>query len=194
MTIEDDELRELLIKCDKDNINIENAKLIVSRLSQLSCNYYCKNFIVVYGSLRKGQYNYNSIRETFGKENFIFIKDQLIEYAQLYDLGDFPAICHASYRHSVKGELMYCSNEVFQSIKEMETLVGYKEGQVAMYEMTRTGSMACMPITYYEAGPSLMNKIKSSPHLYPLIQEGDWIDYIEGVEANTINTDMYNYD
>lgn len=191
MAIEDEKLKDLLSKVDPNNPSKEDSKAISIRLDQMSSDQYSKNFIIVYGSLRKGQYNYNRMKDMFGDKSFIHIRNEIIQYAMLYDLGEYPAACHASYRHSIKGELMYCNDDVYKYIKDMELGAGYIETQASVFKRTQMGSMSCTFITYYEAGVQLTNMIRANPNLYPIVGSGDWVDYIQGVEATTLKEVNY---
>lgn len=176
--IKDEELLKLLSL----DVGSKERQLILGRLADLPNEEFKNNFIFVYGSLRKDHYNYQKIRNMFGKNSLIYITDQKIEYAKLYDLGSYPAIIRAGYNDRVVGEIMYCSNEVYKAIEEMELGSGYIKDNTNIFIRTYYGSLRCTWITYYSAGIELTKSIKNNVVKYPLVTSGDWSDYLLGVE------------
>ena len=86
---------------------------IITLLDKLVFTAYSNNFIFVYGSLRKDQYNYDRIRRQFGDDSFIHIDTLEMRNVKMYDLGEYPAVTTAKYEDIVVGDLMYCSDEAY---------------------------------------------------------------------------------
>lgn len=110
-----------------------------------------------YGSLRKGEYNYESFVRAYGEENFQYINTKTIPGYQLYSLGSYPMILKDPNGSLVVDEFLV-SPEVANSIRRMEIGAGYKEGEI-------DGAL----IYYYEEG---------SPY-YPKVESGDWSKYLK---------------
>lgn len=126
------------------------------------------NLIAVYGSLRPGDYNYESFKEQFKDEIEIYQNERVLSNLSLYDLGNhsYPA---ATFRggseFSIKVTLLKVSNRVKHLIDAMETGANYQIDTVFTSEGLRA--------TIY-----LMNR--TSLERYPnriLIEDGDWLKY-----------------
>lgn len=80
------------------------------------------NYILVYGSLRKGEYNFNSFKSLFGDE-FKYVKTMQINGYDLFSLGAYPAIKEG--KGDLIVDLINCSDECKNSIDRMELGAGY---------------------------------------------------------------------
>jgi len=153
---------------------------VISALTKTTVDEYCRNFLVVYGSLRKGEYNFKRVISKYGKNSFAYIRSHDITFAELYDLGDYPAIIRGIWGDVVVGDIMYCSDEVFSMIEEMELNSGYRHATTRVYDPT-LGSIKVCVLPYYEAEPGLRNRIASQSALYPRVKSGDWSVYLKNV-------------
>lgn len=81
--------------------------------------------IVVYGSLRKGAYNYNRMK-MFG--DIEYIKTTTLEGWDLYSLGPYPGIKQGN--GTIVVDLLEVDNTVYNYILAMEQGAGYKEETV----------------------------------------------------------------
>jgi gamma-glutamylcyclotransferase (GGCT)/AIG2-like uncharacterized protein YtfP len=77
--------------------------------------------LAVYGTLRKGQYNFNRFDLTY-------LKTETIQGWDLYDLGPYP--CAVPGEGILTVEIMECDEYNYQIIKGMELGAGYKEAEV----------------------------------------------------------------
>lgn len=121
--------------------------------------------IFVYGSLRKGEYNY---REEMGEP----ICTGHIHKAQLYSLGAFPAIVASDDEaDTVTGEVYDLADKQFASIDRMEVGAGYELRPVLVWwkEIDRNFN-----------GDG--NPLEAEAYFYPAVQDwfgpridnGDW--------------------
>lgn len=82
-------------------------------------------YIAVYGSLRKGEYNYNSFKRMYG-DDYEYIKTSSILGYNIYDLGSYPGLkVSQNPDDRVIIDIMKCSKECFNSINRMELGAGY---------------------------------------------------------------------
>lgn len=79
-------------------------------------------YIVVYGSLKLGKYNY----KRFPSQEYI--KDYQLDGYELYNLGPYPAICTG--KGKVKAEIHSVSDEDYLRIRRMEHGAGYSESKL----------------------------------------------------------------
>lgn len=86
--------------------------------------------IATYGSLRKGEYNYESFVRHYGEDNFVYISTHSIPGFKLYSMGAYPAAVSASAGEIVNDlvvDLFEVSIPVYESIRAMELGANYKE-------------------------------------------------------------------
>lgn len=159
----------------------KDPSIVLLALADTTEDQYEKNFLIVYGSLRKNQYNYHALRKEYGRDSLVFIKSEEIEYAKLYDLGMYPAVLRGIYYDRVIGDIMYCNDKVFKVIEEMELNSGYKTSTMRLYERTSSGSMKTIPLTYYAADAKLERMIIYNTTQYPQVESGDWSSYLTNV-------------
>ena len=86
-----------------------------------------RKVIIVYGSLRKGGFNYRPWLESKGA---MFLGKGKIKGFSLYDLGSFPAVIKGD--GEVVGELYEVSEEMFDKIDWMEKSAGYKKQEITV--------------------------------------------------------------
>jgi len=83
--------------------------------------------ICVYGSLRKGAYNFNRFVEIFGEDNIKYLKTKEITGFKLYSLGPYPGIKQTDNESDkLTIDLLHVTNEVYDAIYNMEIGAGYK--------------------------------------------------------------------
>lgn len=136
-------------------------------------------FLVAYGSLRRGQYNYKHYIEVYGEDNFSWECTTEITGYKMYDLGVYPAIVPVMDEltidrdgvlsldnHAVIVDVFRISTKVLKRIHSMETGAGYKFGTVTIPSLQRNGKSQ-MGILYYMS------------ELYPVVKDGDWVKYEE---------------
>lgn len=141
------------------------------------------NFLLVYGSLRKGQFNYKRIRSSFGTDSFIYLSTTKLQYSVLHDLGNYSALLGASYLKEVVVEIMYCSDKVAKAIKDMELDAGYRKTTYNMFLTTELGSMRGVTFSYYIADRDLCKEVTDNPLIYPLVECGDWVKYLKSTQV-----------
>ena len=84
-----------------------------------------KILIATYGSLRKGQYNYDRFKNHFGSE-FNYLKTSTISGYKLYDLGSYPGLKVSDNEEDVVViDVLEVSQECFDYIEVMEHGAGY---------------------------------------------------------------------
>lgn len=113
-----------------------------------------RKLIFVYGSLRKGEYNYEYFKGRFGSQ-FNYLDTLTIDNYDLYSLGSYPGIKKG------KGELIVdvieCSEEVKAGIDSMELGANYSINNVTHGKYTGD-------IYIYEGNVNETKKVK----------HGDW--------------------
>lgn len=81
--------------------------------------------ILVYGSLRKGEYNYDSFKEEYG-DDFQFVKELTLEGYKLYSLGVYPGIKKTNNKEDVLVvNKIQLSEEAYRDVDWMEIGAGY---------------------------------------------------------------------
>lgn len=95
--------------------------------------------VAVYGSLRKGEYNYNSFMRMYPKQ-LEYIKTETISGFKLFNLGSYPGINKGSESDKLVIDLFRVGERAFQSIDMMEKGAGYSvltletsEGDATLY-------------------------------------------------------------
>lgn len=124
-----------------------------------------KYLVLVYGSLRVGEYNYNRFKKYYGDEIKVVSQKVSIEGYYLHDLGSYPGIT-IDFNGDSKPlvcDLLEVSQRVKDSMDEMEFGAGYRED----FEETEFGKAT---IYVYEwLGSNISNKVES----------GDWSEYLK---------------
>ena len=178
MAITNKPLQEAIDLFLTDKTNIEYRNNILECMKNCSALSYEHNIIFVYGTLRRGQYNYDKIRTLFGDNSLVYLDTTRLSYLKLYDLGNYPAIIRGNHYDKVLGEVMYCTDEVFQAIKHMEIEAGYEETTSTYYSNTSSGSLRAMYLTLFTAGDKLVTLIYKHKSPYRRIECGDWSVYL----------------
>lgn len=195
-----------IIQKEIQQLTEENRVTTVARLKDYLVRFYSttspKNFLFVYGTLRKGQYNYTKLKALFGDKSIESIYTTESTYADLYDLGNYPVMIESKGSYTVIGEVIYCNDEVIKAIKEMEEGVGYKSEAVFLwlkgFGEKKEWKIISMPC--YVAGIELQEQVEKNPYKYPRIFSGDWYKYLKAVEIEDIRTpeqkmmEYYGYD
>lgn len=86
--------------------------------------------VAFYGSLRRGEYNYESFVRHYGAENYRYQKTSSISGFKLYSLGSYPAINKVKVGEESSNlivDVFEVSEPVYQSIRAMELGANYKE-------------------------------------------------------------------
>lgn len=85
--------------------------------------------IGVYGSLRKGEYNFERFVEAYGTTNIkVLSEGVVIEGYNLYNLGPYPAITKGDNNLTI--DVLSVSENVYNSIRAMELGAGYNEESI----------------------------------------------------------------
>lgn len=120
--------------------------------------------IFVYGSLRKGEYNFDRFVEIYGKDSIKVVDTNITLFGyRLYSLGPYPGLKPANEEDTksfVIGDILEVSQQVFNSITAMELGAGY------YIEVKEIKDHPCV-IYLYNGTTNERNFVK----------EGDWIDY-----------------
>lgn len=120
--------------------------------------------IFVYGSLRKGEYNFDRFVEIYGKDSIKVVDTNVTLFGyRLYSLGPYPGLKPANEEDTksfVVGDILEVSQQAFNSITAMELGAGY------YIEVKEIKDHACV-IYLYNGTTNEKNFVK----------EGDWIDY-----------------
>jgi len=96
------------------------------------------NNVLLYGSLRKGNYNYERFMDYFPK-GLEFKSTTTIKGFDLYDLGSYPGIKKSDDPEKVLVvDIMTCSDDCFNSINRMELGAGYSAETVMIDETPYT--------------------------------------------------------
>jgi gamma-glutamylcyclotransferase (GGCT)/AIG2-like uncharacterized protein YtfP len=119
-----------------------------------------KTKILVYGTLRKGQYNFDRIVNNYGSESMKYIETRTIEGFKMVSINDwYPAIIFYGNKHqTIVAEVMEVSSEAKSFIDRMEAGAGYTIKQVDGMDIY------CFVNDYFG------NK--------GVIESGDWVKYI----------------
>lgn len=117
--------------------------------------------VLVYGSLRKDEYNYNRFLQYYPDE-INYIKTLTIEGFDLYSLGPYPAIVKGE--GSLVVDLLDVSPEVKESFDGMELGAGYEIQQVEVDNE--------LVDIYVYVNPQRLNNNRK-------VQSGDWSKYLK---------------
>jgi gamma-glutamylcyclotransferase (GGCT)/AIG2-like uncharacterized protein YtfP len=171
-----DEIREL--------INENEIEQVLSFMFKKEYLTLSNNFLFVYGSLRKDEYNYNRIRTNYGGDSFMYICSASVNQISLYDAGSYPIGIGESLKDGsfkLAGDLMFCSNNARNSIDTMELSAGYKICSKSINVETTTfnnKSSEILLIDTFVADKSLEKYAKEN---YKLVTSGDWTKYLREV-------------
>lgn len=83
--------------------------------------------ILVYGSLRKEEYNYNRILDYFGVASIRVVEEnKVVEGFEMFNLGPYPAI-YPNPDKKIICDLIEVTEEVDEFIYDMEIGAGYEQ-------------------------------------------------------------------
>lgn len=124
------------------------------------------SYILTYGSLRKGNYNYEAFKNYFGS-NFKYVSTTKITGFKLYSLGAYPAIKKSgSIDDELVVDLIQVSDSVKDEVDAMELGAGYK---IVSKIIQIEGTTYPCDIYVYEYGVNEQNLVKS----------GDWTNFLK---------------
>lgn len=119
------------------------------------------NYILVYGSLRKGEYNYE-----YFKEGLEYVKTVQIPNYKLYSLGSYPGI-KKSNGNNIICDLMKVTDEKYgNSIDRMELGAGYSSTLVDI-----------------EGVKAILYPYEGSVREEDLVDSGDWSKHLKQEEV-----------
>ncbi len=126
-----------------------------------------KKYILVYGSLRKGAYNYDRFKDHYG-ENFNYLFTIQIEGFDLYDIsyGAYPGIKRNPAAGELTVDVIEVSSDCYDEIHEMEYHAGYTPVYTDIIH-DDTGYLYNCTMYIFD-GP-----VKAQDH----IPSGNWIKY-----------------
>lgn len=121
-----------------------------------------KRLIAVYGSLRKGEFNYDRFKSIF-KNDFEYRSTRVVYGWDLFDLGSYPGIKKSDNPNKMlMVDTMEVSEECFQAINAMELGAGYEaiEVEIGIHKAI---------IYQYNYGVNLNN----------IVESGNWSVYLK---------------
>lgn len=145
------------------------------------------NFIFVYGSLRKNEYNFRRINHNYGDASLMYICDAKLSYMKLYDAGEYPIAVNtindrniANKESTLYGEIMFCTNNARKAIDSMETSAGYNSicRGVRIMENNETYKDQIVLLDCYIAGGVLEDIAVKN---FKVVESGDWSKYLKEV-------------
>lgn len=122
-----------------------------------------KILVYVYGTLRKGQYNFDRINNNFGSDSIKKVSERVIEGFKMYTIHDwYPAVVYTGRpEDKIVVEEVKVTPEAKTFIDRMEAGAGYTIKQVDGLDIY------CMLEDDMDDG------------LTGVIESGDWVKYIE---------------
>ena len=118
-----------------------------------------KKKVAVYGSLRKGEYNYERFVDYF-KGGLEYLRTTVVRGYDLYDLGAYPGIRVSSdLSKELVVDIMECSDDCFKHIEAMEHGAGYNSVSITV------GADECTIYVYNYPATNL-------------VESGDWSKYL----------------
>lgn len=131
-------------------------------------------YCLCYGSLRVGEYNYNSIIEQFGKDSIKYIKTVHLYGYAMFSLGQYPAAIE-TYR---SGEFIVCdllavSPSVDSYIANMELGAGYT-GYSQATTVTENNTIKSTQATIYLFEDDMEESLS---YIGERVYSGDWIKF-----------------
>lgn len=88
-----------------------------------------EKYLLAYGSLRKGQYNFNRISNLFSSKDVIqYVRTIKLPGYKMYSLGSYPACIHTGTRSDIiECDILRMHNSAFDIIDRMEVGAGYTQ-------------------------------------------------------------------
>lgn len=111
--------------------------------------------ILVYGSLREGEYNFTRINRMLGKDSISKVGDEVVAGFQLRNLGAYPAATKGGESDKIVCDILEVNDEAKEFIDMMEEGAGY----------------VAIPAGKENLPMYIHDKLSSS---YPLVKSGDW--------------------
>lgn len=184
MAITNKELERAINKLKK-NQNYRNRNKVLDAMCNASNDSCKENFLLAYGSLREGEFNYEYYRTVCGEESLVFIYNTEISHCKIYDFGMYPVAIGGNFKDKVTVDLMYCSDEVFASIKAMEEHAGYRLCSSSFNRIVEENNhIRVLSAPYYIATRALIEIVQHNEDKFPLIPGGDWSRYIVSVKED----------
>lgn len=82
-------------------------------------------YILVYGSLRKGDYNYDRFKDLYGSE-FDYVSTMQVGGFDLYKINDdYPGVKRSELSKPLTVDIIKVSNSCYEQINSMEYYAGY---------------------------------------------------------------------
>lgn len=120
--------------------------------------------ILVYGSLRNGEYNFERFKDYF-PNGIEYVKTTTIKGFDLHSLGSYPGIVPSDNpEKELVVDVMNCNNQCFYSIDGMERGAGYKAQEVIVDNVPHT-------IYVYKGNPNR------------LVESGDWSKHLKDAKT-----------
>jgi len=120
--------------------------------------------ILVYGSLRSGEFNFNRFKEYF-PNGIEYIKTTTVKGFDLHSLGSYPGIVKSKDpEKELVVDIMHCDNPCYYAINGMELGAGYKNEDVLIEGVPHT-------IYVYQGNPNR------------LVESGDWSKHLKDVKT-----------
>lgn len=136
------------------------------RCGILNNHIYMSKDILVYGSLRPGEYNFSRFKQYY-EEGIKYVKtiERLKNY-ELFDLGAYPCVVYnAESNNNITVDVLRVSDACYEMIYSMEIGAGYHVEEVTV---TDGGETKTYPI-FAMLSASSANKVKS----------GDWVKFLK---------------
>jgi|688.fasta_scaffold771024_2 gamma-glutamylcyclotransferase (GGCT)/AIG2-like uncharacterized protein YtfP len=87
--------------------------------------------ILVYGSLREGDYNFERVKNLFGEDSIKKIGEKTLSGFAIFDLGHYPGLNETGNEdHKVLFDVLEVNEKAFNFIQRMELGAGYNEKMV----------------------------------------------------------------
>lgn len=141
-------------------------------------------YCLCYGSLRAGEYNYNSILEQFGEGSIKYIKTVQLHGYAMFSLGQYPAAIE-TYRsgESIVCDLLAVSPSVDSYIANMELGAGYT-AYTQTITVTENNTIKSAQATIYLFEDDMEESLS---HIGERVHSGDWIKF--NTKAALLNND-----
>lgn len=96
--------------------------------------------LLVYGTLRQDEYNYDRVRGAFGPNSLKKVGETEVHGYRMHNLGFYPAVVKATESDKIVCDVMEASDKALAFIDAMEKGAGYDTAQVqghTLYFVTR---------------------------------------------------------
>lgn len=109
--------------------------------------------ILVYGSLREDEYNFDRIKEAFGDESIKKVGETEVAGYKMHNLGSYPGINKGTQEDKIVCDILEVNDEAARFIERMELGAGYAQEEAQG-----------LPIYV----------MRSSVAHYPAVSSGNW--------------------